>query len=70
MNDLIVARNQQIAKRLDAALLDQVANLLGTVKTARRCVRKRPASLLLRFEIAVLQNVDERRNEVGVDNGL
>ncbi len=67
---LFVRAGEQVAERLDASLRDQVADLLGLLKAARGGVANGPARLLAGLQVAVGQQVDERRNDVGVNNGL
>mmetsp|Transcript_19440 Transcript_19440/g.39610 ORF Transcript_19440/g.39610 Transcript_19440/m.39610 type:complete len:334 (+) Transcript_19440:314-1315(+) len=63
-----VIASEQIAERLDAALRDQILDLLGG--TARRGVGDGPRSLLLDVELGRGEQVHERRNDVGLDDGL
>lgn len=70
LDDLVVHRLEEVAQRLDATLGDEVPDLLRLLKTARGGVGKSPASLLLGLEIRGLKDVDERRDDVGVDDGL
>lgn len=70
LDNLVVHRLEEVAQRLDATLGDEVPDLLRLLKTARGGVGKSPASLLLGLEIRGLKDVDERRDDVGVDDGL
>ena len=70
LNDLIVHHSQQIAERLDAPLGDEVADLRWLLQATRCRVRDSPARLLASLEVGVLKNIDKRRDDVGVNNGL
>lgn len=70
LDDLVVGALQQVAERLDTPLADEVANLTRLLQSSRGRVRHGPAGLLLRLEIGVLEDVDEGRDDVGVDDGL
>lgn len=70
LDDLVVSTGQDVAKRLDAALVDKVADLLGSGKTTRGGVGNGPAGLLSSLEIRGAQEVDQGRDEVAVNDGL
>jgi hypothetical protein len=70
LDDLVVRACKQIAKRLDAAALDQVANLSRLLQTTTSSVADCPAGLLSCLEVTVLEEVDERGDDVGVDDSL
>ncbi len=70
MDDLVVHAAEKVAKRLDAALRDKVADLLGLGKTTAGCIADSPAGFLLGLEVGVLKDVDEGRDDVGVNDGL
>ena len=70
LDDLVVRTGQEIAERLDATLVNQVADLLRLLQTARRCIRDCPASLLSGLQIAIGKEMDKGRNDVGIDDSL
>lgn len=70
LDDFVIRAGEEIAEGLDAALLNQVADLLGLLQTTRRGVADCPAGLLTRLEIAVGEQMNQRRNDVGVNNRL
>lgn len=70
LDDLVVHRLQQIAQRLDASLGDKVSDLGRLLKSTRGSVRQSPAGLLFGLEISGLEDVDQRGDNVGVDDGL
>ena len=70
LDDFIVRAREQITQRLDASALDEVTDLGGLLQTTASSIRDGPASLLTGLEVAVLEKVDQRRNNVGLDDGL
>lgn len=70
LDDLVVGADEEITQRLNATLRDQVSNLLGLLETTGGSVADGPASLLAGLEVAVLEKVDQRRDDVGINNGL
>lgn len=70
LDDLVVGASQKIAERLDAALSNQVPDLIGLLETTRSRVADSPAGLLAGLEIGVGEKVDQRRDDVGVNNRL
>ena len=70
LDDLVVRAGQKIAERLDAAALDEVADLSRLLQTTARGVGDGPAGLLARLEVAVLEEVDQRRDDVSIDDSL
>ncbi|RUS23557.1 hypothetical protein BC938DRAFT_474959 [Jimgerdemannia flammicorona] len=70
LNDLVIHAGQQVTKRLDAALADEVLNLLGLVETTRGGIRESPACLFLGLEIGVGEDVNQWRGDVGVNDRL
>ena len=70
LDDLVVGAREQVAEGLDAAALDEVADLSGLLETTAGSVGDSPASLLAGLEVAVLEQVDQRRDDVGVNDGL
>lgn len=70
LDDLVVGADQEIAQRLDAAALNEVADLCGLLETAGRGVGDCPAGLFPCLEVAVLEEVDQRWDDVGVDYSL
>ena len=70
LDDLIVHHLQEVTQGLDATLGNEIANLRGLLETTGRGVRNRPARLLLGLEVGILEDVDERRDDVRIDDGL
>ena len=70
LNDLVVRAREQVAQRLDASALYEVADLGRLLQTTASSVRDGPASLLAGLEVAVLEEVDQRRDDVGINDGL
>jgi hypothetical protein len=64
LDDLVVHRLQEVAHGLDAPLADEIADLVRLLKTTRGGVGDGPARLLLSLEVGILEDVDERRNNV------
>jgi hypothetical protein len=67
-DDSGVAGSEQVAEGLDAALSNEVADLLG--RTAAGGVRNGPGSVLLDVEFSVTQKIDEGRDDVGINDDL
>lgn len=63
----VVAR-EQVAERLDAALLDEVLDLVR--RASRGGVANRPRGLLLNVELSIRKQVDKRWDDVGLDDSL
>lgn len=70
LDDLVVHHLKEIAQGFDTTLRDEVTNLRRLLETTGCSVRDRPASLLLGLEVGVLENIDEGRDNVGVDDRL
>lgn len=70
LNDLVVGTLQQIAKRLDASLGNEVSNLTRFLQSSTGGIGHSPTSFLLGLEVGVLEDVDEGRDNVGIDDGL
>lgn len=70
LDDLVVHRLEQIAERLNASLRDKVPDLSRLLKTSRGGVGEGPAGLFLSLEVGGLEDVDKRRNDVGINDGL
>jgi hypothetical protein len=70
LNDLIIGTAEQIAERLDTALSNQVTDLLRLLQTTRSGVADGPAGFLAGLEVTVLQEVDQRGNDVGINHSL
>jgi hypothetical protein len=70
LDNLVVRAHKEIAQRLDTALGNQVADLLRLLKTARGGVADGPASLLSGLEVTILKEVDQRRDQVGINDSL
>lgn len=70
LDDLVVGAGEEIAERLDAAALNKVADLSRLLQTTAGGVGDGPAGLLARLEVAVLEEVDQRRDDVSIDDSL
>lgn len=70
LDNLVVRRLEQVAQGLDAPLRHEVPDLTRLLQSSRRRVRQGPAGLLLGLEVGVLQDVEQGRDDVGVDDGL
>ena len=68
--NLVVGAGEEIAEGLDAAALDEVADLSRLLQTTAGGVGDGPAGLLARLEVAVLEEVDQRGDDVSIDDGL
>lgn len=67
---LVVGARQKVAQRLDAALSNQVPDLIRLLQATRSSVADSPARLLSRLQVAVRQEVDQRGDDVGINNRL
>ena len=67
-DDARVRAHDEVAQRLDAPLVDEVLDLL--VRAAGGGVGDGPRRLLLDVELGVREEVDERRDDVALDDGL
>lgn len=70
LDDLVVHHLEKIAQRLDAPLLYEVSDLGRLEEAAGSGVRNGPACFLLGLEVGILEDVDEGRDDVGLNNGL
>lgn len=70
LDDLVVRAREQVAERLDAAALDQVADLSRLLQAAAGGIGNGPTGLLPGLEVAVLEKVDQRRDDVSIDDSL
>lgn len=70
LDNLVVHAAEEVAKWLDASLVDEVADLLWLLETTGGGVGDGPASLLSGLEVAVLEEVDEWWDDVGIDDRL
>jgi hypothetical protein len=70
LNNLVVGTREQVAEGLDAAALDEVTDLGRLLETTRGGVGDGPAGLFPCLEIAVLEEMNQRRDDVGIDDGL
>lgn len=70
LDDLVVRTCKQVTERLDAAALNKVANLSRLLQTTRGGVGDGPAGFFPRLEVAVLEEVDKRGDDVGIDDSL
>lgn len=68
--DLVVRADQEIAQRLDAALSNQIADLIRLLETAAGGIADSPASLLASLQVAVGEQVNQGRDDVGIDDSL
>jgi hypothetical protein len=70
LDDLVVGAREQVAEGLDAAALDEVADLSGLLQTTAGGVGDGPAGFLPGLEVAVLEEVDQRGDDVGINDTL
>ena len=70
LDNLVVRACKQVTQGLDAAHLNEESDLSRPLKTARGGVGDGPASLLSGLEVAVLKEVNERLDDVCIDDGL
>jgi hypothetical protein len=70
LDDLVVRAREQVTQGLDAAALDQVANLSRLLQTTACGIGDGPARLLSCLEVAVLEEVDQGRDDVGLNDSL
>ena len=70
LDDLVVHHRQEVAEGLDAALANEVPNDIGLLQATRGGVGNRPACLLSGLEIGMLEDVDKRRDDVGINDSL
>lgn len=70
LDDLVVRACEQVTQWLDAAHLDEESNLSRSLKAARSGVGYSPASFLSRLEITILEEVNERLDDVCIDDSL
>jgi hypothetical protein len=70
LDDLVVRACEQVAEGLDAAALDEVADLSRLLQTTAGGVGDGPASFLPGLEVAVLEKVNQRGNDVCVNDSL
>ena len=70
LNNLVVWASEQITQWPNATALNQITDLIRLLKTARSSVGDGPTSFLARLKVAVLEEIDKRRNNVCIDHGL
>lgn len=70
LNDLIVHHRQQVTQGLYATLVDEIADLGRLGQASGRGVGNGPTRFFLRLEISILEDVDKRGNEVGINDRL
>lgn len=70
LDNLVVGAGQEVAQGLDATLGDKVPDLVGLLEATTGRVANGPASLLAGLQVTVGQQVDERWDNVGIDDGL
>lgn len=70
LDDLVVWAAEKVTQGLDAALSYEIADLIGLLKTSTSSVADSPASLLARLKVTVGQQVNQRRDDVSVNDGL
>jgi len=68
LDHLCIGVLEEIAQRLDAALVDKVHDLLGGA--TRSSIGDGPGGFLLGLEIVQLEEVDQRLDQIGVNDGL
>lgn len=67
-DDPVVIDCQQVAQRLDAAVVHQQLDLVGSA--TRGCIADSPSSLLLDVKLSVGQQANQRAQQVAVQNCL
>lgn len=70
LDDLVVRASKKVAQGLDASLGHEVADLVRLLQTTGGGVGDGPAGLLTRLEVTVRQQVDQGRDDAGVDDSL
>lgn len=70
LDDFIIRADEEVTEGLDAALSDEVSDLLRLLQSSGRSVTDSPAGLLTGLEITVLEKMNQRRNDVGINDGL
>ena len=70
LDNLVVRASKEVAERLDATLSNQVPDLIGLLETTRSRVADGPASLLTSLKVSMGEEMDQRRNDVGVNDRL
>ncbi|KUI56758.1 hypothetical protein VP1G_10880 [Cytospora mali] len=70
LDDLVVGAAKEVTQGLDASLGNKVTDLIWLLEASTGGVADSPARLLTGLEITVRQQVDKRRNDVGVNHGL
>lgn len=70
LDNLVVRASKKVAQGLDASLGHKVADLIRLLQTTGGGVGDGPAGLLTRLEVTVRQQVDQGRDNAGVDDGL
>lgn len=70
LDDLVVGTGKEVTQGLDAALSNEVSDLFGLLEATGCSVADGPTSFLTGLEITVLQEVDQRRDNVGIDDSL
>jgi hypothetical protein len=70
LDDLVVHATKKITKRSNAALVNKIANLLRLLESAGSGIGDSPTSLLAGLKVTVREQVDERRDDVGIYDSL
>lgn len=70
LNDLVVGAGKEVTQGLDAALSNEVPDLFRLLEATGCGVANGPTGLLAGLEITILQEVDQRRDNVGIDDSL
>lgn len=70
LDNLVIHHVEQVTEGFDTSLGHKVTDLRWLLKSTRRRVGNSPAGLLAGLEVGVLENVDERRDDIGINDGL
>lgn len=70
LDDLVVRADEKVAQRLNAALSNKVADLLRLLQASRGSVTDSPASFLTGLQVTILKQVNQRWDDVGIDDSL
>ena len=67
LDDLVIRAGKELAQRLNGALLNEQADLVGLLQATGGSVGNGPASLLAGLEVAVAEKVNKRGKETVVE---
>ena len=70
LNDFVIRARQEVAKRIDATLGNKVSDLFRLLQTAAGSVANCPTGLFPCLEVAIREEMDQWRNDVGVNDSL